>query len=482
MADRYVDHRRRLAETVGADGIAVIPASAETVRNDDVHHEFRQDSNFAYLTGFEEPDAVAVIAPGHPDGDYTLFVRPRDPEMEAWTGYRVGVEGARERYGADAAYEIDRLDEVLPKMMLGRSALWYRMGNPGHDARITALLDKARSYRDRYGRPAPEAVLDVSRPLGEARLIKSPEELESIRAACLLSAEGHREAMRFARPGVYEYQVQAAMEYVWREGGSPRNGYPSIVASGPNACILHYIENDREMEDGDLLLIDAAAEVDYYSSDITRTFPVNGSFTGPQRALYDVVLSAQRAAIAEISPGGRWHSMHDTAVRVLTEGLVDLGLLPRGVDDSLAMHHYRQYYFHGTGHWLGLDVHDRGTYRVDGQSRQLEPGMLFTVEPGLYFDISKAKRSFALLEYDLDEWTEERILEGTAARKRQEQALEEAEQVEFEVPEEFVGLGIRIEDDILVVEGGHENLTSHVPVDPGEVEALCREQSWLLRR
>lgn len=482
MADRYHDHRARLANEIGPDGLALIPASAETVRNDDVHHEFRQESNFVYLTGFEEPEAVAVIAPGHPDGEYILFVRPRDPETEAWTGYRAGVEGARKRYGADAAYELDRLDEVLPQMMLGRSVLWYRMGIPEHDARVTTLLEKARSYRDRYGRPAPEAIRDPSGLIGEMRLHKSEEELESMRAACLLSTEGHREAMRFARPDLHEYQVQAAMEYVWREGGSPRNGYPSIVASGPNVCILHYVENDREIEDGDLILIDAGAEIDYYSSDITRTFPANGRFTPPQRALYEVVLAAQRAAIARIRPGAIWRELQDTAVRILTEGLVDLGLVPRGVEETVAMHHYRRYFFHGLGHWLGLDVHDRGAYKVNGESRALQPGMVFTVEPGLYLDATKPKRSFPLLEYDLDAWTEERILEGPPARKRQERALEEADQLELEVPEEFVGLGVRIEDDILVVDEGHENLTSHVPVELGAVEALCAEQSWLVRQ
>jgi Xaa-Pro aminopeptidase len=481
MADRYREHRSRLAEIVGSDGIAVIPAAAETIRNDDVTHDFRQESNFVYLTGFEEPDAVAVIAPGHPDGEFVLFVRPRDPEMEAWNGYRAGVEGARSRYGADAAYDVAEIDEVLPRMMLGRSVLWYRLGNSAHDSRITTLVGKARAYRDRYGKPAPEMVRDISDALGEMRLVKSEAELESMRAAALLSAEGHREAMRFARPGLHEYQVQAAMEYIWREGGSPRNGYGSIVASGLNACILHYVENDREIEDGDLILIDAAAEIDYYSADITRTFPANGKFTAPQRALYDVVLAAQRAAIAEARPGAAWKTMHDTATRVLTEGLVDLGLLPRGVDESLAMHHYREYYFHGTGHWLGLDVHDQGSYRLEGDSRPLTEGMVFTVEPGLYLDATKPKRSFALLEYDLDEWTEERILEGRPARDRQEKLKEEADQLEFEVPAEFVGLGIRIEDDILIDADGHENLTSHVPVDPDKIEALCAEESWLVR-
>lgn len=482
MSDRYRKHRDRLAEVVGPDGLALVPASIETIRNDDVHHEFRQDSNFVYLTGFEEPDAVAVIAPGHPDGEYILFVRPRDPEMEAWTGYRSGAEGARERYGADAAYDLDRLDEILPQLMLGRSELWYRIGNPGHDTRVSTLLDKARNYRDRYGKAAPEAIRDVSGVLGEMRLRKSPAEIESMRTACSLSADGHREAMRLARPGLHEYQLQAAMEYVWREGGSPRNGYPSIVASGPNACILHYVENGRRVEDGDLVLIDAAAEVDHYSSDITRTFPVNGRFSGPQRALYDVVLTAQQRVIEKVRPGVTWKDLQDTAVGILTEGLVDLKLLPRPVQESLAMHHYREYFFHGLGHWLGLDVHDRGSYRIEGGSRPLEAGMVFTVEPGLYLDVSKPKRSFALLDYDLEEWTEERILHGATARKRQEQALDEAEQVELELPEEFVGLGVRIEDDILVTEGGHDNLTAAVASDPEAVEALCAEESWLVRR
>ncbi|CAN5836993.1 Xaa-Pro aminopeptidase [soil metagenome] len=481
MVDRFLNHRSRLADIVGPDGIAVIPAGIETIRNDDVHHEFRQDSDFFYLTGFTEPDAVAVIAPGHPDGEFTLFVRPRDPELEAWNGYRAGVDGVIERFAADAAHDIAEVDDVLARLMLGRSALWYRFGNSTHDARITSLLAKARTYRDRYGRPAPEAVRDLGSALGGLRLVKSQEEIDSLRAACHLTAEGHREAMRFARAGLYEYQVQAAMEYVWREGGSPRNGYPSIVASGPQACILHSVENDRLIEDGDLLLIDAAAEIDHYSSDITRTFPAEGVFSPPQRALYDVVLAAQRSGIAGTRPGSTIGAVHESAARVLTEGLVELGLLPKGVDESLAMHHYRQYFFHGTSHWLGLDVHDRGTYRVDGESRELEPGMVFTVEPGLYFDASKPIRSFALIEYDLDKWTEERILEGTPARQRQEAALAEAPQVEVELPTEFVGLGVRIEDDILIVDDGHENLTDHVPVSVDDIEELCAERSWLVR-
>ena len=481
MPDRFNEHRASLSEEIGTEGIAVVPASVEQVRNDDVMHAFRQDSDFFYLTGFTEPDAVCVLAPGHTDGEYVLFVRPRDPEMESWNGYRAGVEGAMERFGADTAHDVAELDEVLTRMMLGRSVLWYQMGNAAQDGRMTSLLAKARAYRARYGKQAPEAVRDLYDVMGEMRLVKSDEEIESMRAACALTADGHREAMRFARSGLHEYQVQAAMEYVWREAGSPRNGYPSIVASGPNACILHYVENDRMVEPGDLLLIDAAAEIDHYSSDITRTFPADGTFTSPQRALYDVVLTAQRAATERARPGSSINDIHDTATRTLTEGLVDLGLLPRDVDQSLAMHHYREFFFHGTSHWLGLDVHDRGHYRLAGSGRPLASGMVFTVEPGLYLDAQKPARSFSLLEYDLDEWTEERILEGAVARRRQKQLLEEADQIEVDVPAEFVGLGIRIEDDLLVTEDGHENLTAAVPSDPDAVEALCAERSWLVR-
>jgi Xaa-Pro aminopeptidase len=272
------------------------------------------------------------------------------------------------------------------------------------------------------------------------------------------------------------------MEYIWREGGSPRNGYPSIVASGPNAVVLHYVENDRLIEEGDLILVDAAAEIDGYSSDITRTFPAGGSFTTPQRAVYEVVLAAQLAGLHESRPGSSLRTIHDVTTRVLAEGMVELGLLPRGLDDSLAMHHYREFYMHGTGHWLGLDVHDAGSYRVDGRPRRLEPGMAFTVEPGLYVAPDRSEVEFALLEYDLDEWTERRVTMGTAAaRKLEDEAKEAAEKVTHRIPEELLGIGVRIEDDVVVTEEGHDNLTLHVPKDPGAVEELCAETSWLTR-
>lgn len=482
MPDRFREHRTELAGVIGTGAIAVVPAAVETVRNDDVHHVFRQDSNFQYLTGFHEPDAVAVITPGHDEGDFHLFVRPREREMEIWTGYRTGVEGATERFGADTAHVLSDLEPMLARLMQGRDTLFYRLGNPTHDAAIGRMLDTARSHHERFGKAVPLAVHDVGAVLSELRLRKSVSEIDSLRAACSLSVEGHREAMRFTRPGLYEYQVQAAMEYVWREAGSPRNGYPSIVASGPNAIVLHYVENDRPIEDGDLVLIDAAAEIDLYSSDITRTFPAGGRFTGPQRAVYEVVLEAERAGIAAAKPGSTLIDVRDASTEVIAAGLSDLGLVPRTADDVLAMHLYREYFMHGVSHWLGLDVHDAGTYRVQGRPRPLEPGMSFTVEPGIYVAPDRPEVTFRLHPHDLDAWTERRIMLGaTAAREAEAEEMAEAETIAHTVPSEFLGIGVRIEDDILITDDGHENLTAEVPVDPDKVEALCAEPSWLQR-
>jgi Xaa-Pro aminopeptidase len=480
MSARFESRRQRLAESIGKDGIAVIPAAVEQIRNDDVPHDFRQDSNFFYLTGFTEPDAVAVLTPGHPDGDYSLFVRPRDPEMESWNGFRAGVDGAKQTFGADNAYPIDELDAVLSRLMIGREALWYQSGNDRQDARMTSVITKARSHRERYGGSVPSTIMDMSVVIGEMRLIKSADEHTSLKATCSLSALGHREAMRFARPGLYEYQVQAAMEFGWRMAGSRRNGYPSIVASGANACILHYIENDSLIEDGDLILIDAAAEVDGYTADITRTFPSNGKFTTPQKALYEVVLAAEKEGVAMSAPGSSMRGIHDRATRILTEGMVELGLLPLSVEESLAMHHYTHFYFHGTGHWLGMDVHDRGTYRSEGKPRPLEEGMTFTVEPGLYIAPGKAEIELTMLEYDIHEWMERRILDGRASALEKElKAKDAAEKITHTVPEEFLGIGVRIEDDVIITSEGAENLTASVPVEIDEIEALCAETSNL---
>ena len=480
MSDLFATRRASLAEEIGDDAIAIIPAGVEVIRSNDNEYEFHQDPDFFYLTGFPEPEAVAVITPGHSDGDYTLFVRPRDPEMEAWEGYRAGTEGARERFGADVAYEIGQLDEMLTRLMMGREVIWYRTGNRHHDDRVAGLVAKARGHRERYGSTVPSAVWDVSVLLAEMRLIKTDDEIEKLRRVCELSARGHSEAMRFARPGLYEYQVQAALEYYWRLAGARHNGYPSIVASGPNACVLHYIQNERLIEDGDLILIDAAAELDGYSADITRTFPANGRFTAPQRAIYEVVLAATEKGLDMSVPGSTPRGIHDAATRVLTEGMVELGLLPKGVEDSLAMHHYRQFFFHGTGHWLGLDVHDSGAYRVDGAPRKLEPGMAFTVEPGLYIAPDKGEITLTLLEFDQDEWNQRRILEGReAAMAKEAEAQEQAEKITHRVPPEFLGIGIRIEDDVVLTENGHENLTTTVPKTIDEIEAVCAEAPTL---
>lgn len=465
---------------VGPEGLVVVPAARETVRNHDVTNVFHQDTAFWYLTGFGEPDAVAVLAPGHDEGDYALLVRPRDPSQEVWTGIRAGVEGAKRDHGADAAYEIGEIDEVLQRYMVGRDVIWYAPGNDAFDDRMTRLLDKARALRERYGYTVPSAVKDVSVPLGEMMLFKGEVEVESLRKACELSAEGHLEAMRFARPTMYEYQVQAALEYFWRLQGSRHNGYPSIVASGPNACILHYVENDRRVDETDLVLIDAAAEVDGYSSDITRTFPANGRFTPEQRAIYDVVLEAEKKGVELATPGSTLGEIHDAAVRILTEGMVDLGLLPLSVDESVSMAHYREFYMHGTSHWLGLDVHDRGSYRIEGKHRPLEPGMSFTVEPGLYVGTEKGVIELTLLDIDLDERAERRIRLGPkAATALEAEEEEKAEKVAHEVPGAFLGIGVRIEDDILITVDGHENLTGGVPVEIDEVEAICGEESRL---
>lgn len=482
MGNRYAEHRSRLIKEIGPEGLAVIPAANEVIRNHDVPHAFRQDSAFWYLTGFHEPDAVALLAPGHDDGDFVLLVRPKDPAQEVWTGIRAGTESARQTYGADATFEVGELDSVLERYMIGREVLWYTTGNAKFDDRITSIVDRARSHRERFGGVVPSAVRDVSVPIGEMMLYKDAEEVESLRRACLLSAEGHAEAMRFTQPGMYEYQVQAALEYFWRLGGSPRNGYGSIVASGANGCILHYVENDSRIGDDDLVLIDAAAEVDGYSSDITRTFPANGTFSGSQRALYEVVLEAQTQGLEVSAPGSSLKIIHDQATRILTQGMVDLGLLPLSVEESLAMHHYTEFYMHGTGHWLGLDVHDRGSYRIDGRPRPLESGMAFTVEPGLYVAPDKAEVELTLLQHDLEEWNERRVRIGRAAAAAKEAEEREAsEKIIHQVPENFLGMGVRIEDDVVITSEGHENLTALVPTAIDDIEAMCAEESVLPR-
>jgi Xaa-Pro aminopeptidase len=476
----FIERRRRFVEAVG-DGLAIVPAASETVRNHDVHHPFRQSSDFFFLTGFAEPDAVAVFNPTHSKERYVLFVRPRDREMEIWTGHRAGVEGAVAHHGADAAYPIDQLDPKLREYAIDRPTLFYRLGHSTFDARVIRLAVELRAARGR-GFSTPVRIEDPGPIVHELRLRRSPAELARQRRACQISRAAHVEAMRYAQPGQYEYQVQAAVEFVFRSEGSPRDAYPSIVASGPNACILHYVDNQRRMLDGDLLLIDAGCEYGYHAADITRTFPVSGRFTGPQRAVYEVVLRAQLAAIAAARPGVPYEAIHDAARRVIAEGLVELGLLPKGVPDSLAMHHYREFYMHGTGHWLGMDVHDVGDYRLERRSRPLEPGMVFTVEPGIYVDPARESVTFHLREYSEEEMWERRLRLGTtAAKKLEDEEKARAETVTHPIPAQFRGIGVRIEDDILVTGEGIENLTAGTPKTVEEVERTCAEAPRLPR-
>jgi Xaa-Pro aminopeptidase len=473
--------RKRFFEEIG-DGLAVIVGGQELLRNFDSHYPFRQASDFYFLTGFSEPDAVAVFNPSHPTERYVLFVRPRDREREIWDGYRAGVEGAVETFGADAAYPIGDLTKKLREYAVDRTRLFYALGNPRLDDTIVQLLENVGDQRIRSGWTVPSVIENPAPILHDMRLIKTAPEAEWLAEACRISAEAHKEAMRFTQPGVFEYQTQAVLEYVFRQHGSPRDGYPSIVGSGPNACILHYTENRRKMEDGELVLIDAGAEYGQFSADITRTFPVHGTFTPPQRAIYDLVLAAQEAALAECRPAGTLTAQHTAARRVIAAGLVDLGVLPRNAEDSYAMGHEREFFMHGTGHWLGLDVHDAGRYRVDRRPMALAPGMAFTVEPGVYVDPNRPTVEFALLDYDEDALRQATYELGPEeARRQRDAARREADKIEHEIPAEFLGIGVRIEDDVLITEDGYRNLTAAVPRHPDEIEAVCAEASSMPR-
>ncbi len=475
--DRFALRRADLLARLG-DTIAVIPAAVEQTRNDDVAHPFRQDSDFHFLTGFSEPDAVAVLDPGTPDS-FTLFVRPRDPEREAWNGLRAGVSGAVERFGADAAHPIAELGDWLRRRLIGRGSVGYVLGGPIDDL-VLGAMRAARGYAERSGERVPDRIVDIRSSIHELRLIKSSAEIEALREACRISAAAHREAMRFAAPGRSERQVQAVLEYVFAQMDAERVGYGSIVAGGDNAVILHYVENDQPLRDGDLLLVDAAAEYRHLTADITRTFPVGGTFSASQRAVYDVVLAAERAVIELIRPGLPFSDMHRRAVEILSAGLVDLGLLPGSAEEVIAKGWYRQFYFHGTGHWLGIDVHDAGAYREGGLGRPLQPGMVFTVEPGVYISRDKASLTLSHATYDADERLRLGFeLGGAAAKAEVERREQEAGSLTFEVPAEFLGIGVRIEDDLLVTTDGHENLSAMAPVEPDDVEAICAQESTL---
>lgn len=422
--------RRALAKRIGTDALAILPAAREAIRNRDVHYPFRQDSDFSYLTGFDEPDAYAVIAPKRKDGEFILFCRPRDETREQWDGARLGVDGAVEALGADEAHPLSELDELMPNLIEGRERIYFPIGSdPALDARVMTWVNQVRA-RVRAGVSAPHTFTTIESVLHEQRLRKSKAEAGIMRRAARISAEAHCRLMRACSPGMREYDLEAELQHACAVRGARHLAYPSIVGGGRNACVLHYTENADRLEDGDLVLIDAGCELDGYASDITRTFPVNGRFSEPQRRLYALVLEAQLAAIKQVRPGVRWNAPHDAAVRVLTKGLVNLGILEGKVGKLIEDEAYKPYYMHRTGHWLGMDVHDVGDYKRDGGWRPLEPGMVLTVEPGLYMPSTDG------------------------------------------VPEAYRGIGIRIEDDVLVTEDGCEVLSAGVPKDPDEIERL----------
>ena len=426
----FVRRRRQLMRMAGRDAIVIVPAAPERVRSNDSHYPYRQDSDFHYLSGFPEPDAVLALIPGREQGETILFCRERDAERERWDGARAGTEGAVAAYGFDDAFPIDDIDDILPGMIEGRSRVYYHFGrDPEFDLKLIGWVNRVRA-EVRRGAVPPHEFVALSHLLHDLRLYKSRAELRVMKKSARIAAAAHVRAMRSVRPGMNEHEVEAELLHEFRRHGAVAS-YEPIVGGGANACVLHYRANNAPLRDGALLLIDAGAEYECYASDITRTFPVDGKFSVEQRAIYDIVLAAQTAAIDEVRAGRSFDAYHEAAVRVITKGLIRLGLLEGSLERNLREHTYRTFYMHKTGHWLGLDVHDVGDYRIDGEFRLLEPGMVVTVEPGIYIAPDLRK-----------------------------------------VPARYRGIGIRIEDDVVVTRGDPEILTSGVPRDPDEIEAL----------
>ncbi len=427
----YPKRRKRLMDMMGNESIAIIPTAPVRIRNRDVEYPFRPDSDFYYLTGYSEPEAVAVLVPDRHHGEYILFCRENDPVMETWNGQRAGLDGAREIYGADDAFPIEDLDEILPSLLEDRERIFYTMGSDAKfDERVLKWVNEVRS-RIRTGVNAPDEFISLTHILHDMRLYKSRSEIAAMRKAAKITAAAHKRAMRACKPGLMEYQIEAELIYEFTQRGARASAYPSIVGSGANSCILHYTENSSILQDGDLLLIDAGSEYDGYASDITRTFPVNGKYSDAQRDVYEIVLEAQLAAIEQVQPGNHWNDPHQAAVRVITEGLVNLGILKGKARQLIKDQEYTKYYMHRTGHWIGMDVHDVGDYKLDGDWRMLEPGMVMTIEPGLYFPANS---------------------KGLAKK--------------------WWNIGIRIEDDVLVTKEGHEVLSKDVPKTVAEIEIL----------
>ncbi|MBI3344111.1 MAG: Xaa-Pro aminopeptidase [Gammaproteobacteria bacterium] len=430
----FTNRRKRLMQMMGAGAIAILPAAPVRLRNRDAEYPYRADSDFYYLTGFPEPEAVAVFIPGRKQGEYILFCRERDLQQETWHGRRAGTEGATALHGADDAFPISDINEILPGLLEKCERVYYTMGlYPDFDQRVMEWVNQIRN-KSRAGTHAPHEFVALDHVLHEMRLFKSRAEIEAMRRAAQISSAGHRRAMQACRPGMMEYQIEAELRYEFTRSGSAAPAYNPIVGGGANACILHYTGNNEPLNDGDLLLVDAGAEFDCYAGDITRTYPVNGRFTPAQRALYEVVLAAQLAALDKVRPGNHWNDPHAAAVRVLTQGLIKLGLLKGRLNTLIKDEAYRRFYMHRTGHWLGMDVHDVGDYKIGDEWRVLEPGMALTVEPGLYIPAGS---------------------KGVAKK--------------------WWNIGIRIEDDVRVTRSGHEVLSAGAPKTVAEIE------SWMAK-
>jgi Xaa-Pro aminopeptidase len=427
----HLQSRRATLASLMGQGVAIIPTAPEALRNRDTHYPYRYDSYFYYLTGFSEPEAVLVVMAGDTPKSI-LFCRDKDMEREIWDGFRHGPAGALAEFGVDEAYSISELDSRMSALLANQPALYFSLGaDAAWDQRVTGWINDLRS-QGRTGVSAPAAIRDVRALLDEMRLIKSPQEIAIMRRAAVISAEAHVRAMQATRPGKHEYEIEAELLHTFYRHGSQYPAYTSIVAGGANACVLHYVANNAPLKDGDLLLIDAGCELDGYASDITRTFPVNGRFNAAQKDVYELVLAAQYAAIAQVNPQSHWNAPHEAALKVLAQGFIDLGLCRGTVDAVLESGDYRQFYMHRTGHWLGLDVHDAGEYKRDGEWRTLQPGMVLTVEPGCYI----------------------RPADG--------------------VPEAFWNIGIRIEDDALVTADGCDIITEAAPKTVAAIEELMR--------
>ncbi len=429
-AVEFARRRKQLMRMADEDSILILPAAPERIRSKDTTYPFRQDSDFWYLSGFAEPEAVLVLVPGRKHGETLLFCRERDADREAWDGPRAGPEGAIANFGMDDAYPIADLDDILPSLLEGRSRVYYHFGRDKEfDLTLIGWVNQVRA-RVRQGAKPPHEFMELGHLLHELRLFKSRDEVRLMQRAADIGCQAQVAAMRATRAGAWEYEVEAALQHVYRRHDSVA-AYEPIVGAGNNACVLHYRANNAAMKDGDLLLVDAGAEYANYASDITRTWPVNGRYSPAQRALYQLVLDAQSAALEKARPGQHWITGHHAAVEVLTEGLLSLGLLKGSLKQNIASGDYRRFYMHKTGHWLGLDVHDVGEYKVAGEFRELEPGMAFTIEPGLYIPPGSKN-----------------------------------------VPVKYQGIGIRIEDDVLITKDGHRVLTDAVPREVDAVEAL----------